>query len=119
MPIAHKPRLGYAERQEMFVNPIADYGINFDQEGNFRGHLGPRSIQERALKVRGSPARVCRPCSYIGYLAAPFARCPHPPVATSTGVLTSDGDCGYRSADAPSGGALPPRAAGTWLHSSK
>jgi signal transduction histidine kinase len=32
---------------------IADDGVGFDPEGDFRGHLGLRSMQERALKLGG------------------------------------------------------------------
>ena len=113
MPTAHKSQLAYADRQEMFVNPLANDGIGFDPEGDFRGHLGLRSMQERALKVRGTLGRVCRAGPGLGYLSAPVARWPYLPVAGSTDVLTLDGDCGYRSGDAPEGGALPPHAAGT------
>src|SRR5215203_6869777 len=71
MPIAHKSQLAYADRQEMIVNPIANDGIGFDPEGDFRGHLGLRSMQERALKVRGTLGRVCRAGPGVGYLSAP------------------------------------------------
>jgi hypothetical protein len=43
----------------------------------------------------------------------PVARWTYLPVAGSIDVLTPNGDCGYRSGDAPEGGALPPHAAGT------
>jgi hypothetical protein len=46
------------------------------------------------------------------------ARWSHLPLAASTNVLIADGHRGYRSGGAPEGGALPPRTAGTWSHSS-
>ena len=47
MLTTHNYQLAYAERQEMFVNPIANEGIGVGPEGDFRDHLGPRSMQER------------------------------------------------------------------------
>jgi PAS domain S-box-containing protein len=40
---------------------IADDGIGFDPEGDFRGHLGLRSMQERASKVGGTLEVVSAP----------------------------------------------------------
>src|SRR5918995_2726739 len=52
MPTAHKPRLGYAERQELFVNPISNEGIDFVREGGFRGLLAGLTRRWQLLQNR-------------------------------------------------------------------
>jgi signal transduction histidine kinase len=50
---------------------IADDGIGFDPEGDFRGHLGLRSMRERAskvggiLEVVGAPGEGVRICARV------------------------------------------------------
>ena len=62
--------------------------------------------------------RVCKAGFGLCYLAALSRELVLPAVGSSHRRLISDGDCGYRSGGAPEGGALPPRAAGTWSRSS-
>src|SRR5918999_1167372 len=45
MPTAHKSQLAYADRQEICVKLIANDGMSFHPKGDFRGHLGLRSIR--------------------------------------------------------------------------